>query len=56
MNQKTLEKLKRNPHYKISSKQFDVQEPEDESKVVEFGKPPIHQTQLRRFPRRGKDE
>lgn len=40
MNKTTLEKLKKNPHYKISAKQKVTDE--DREELLEFGKPEFH--------------
>lgn len=59
MNQKTLDRLKNNPHYKISSKQYsEPMTDEEEGTMVEFGRPPqntttfeTHQTSLKKTQR-----
>jgi len=38
----TLEKLKRNPHYKLSQKQLDEYTKETRQPMVEFGGPNVH--------------
>lgn len=45
MNQKTYQRLKNNPHYKISAKNLAELEPEKEMKpepMVAFGRPAVH--------------
>lgn len=38
MNQKTLEKLQANPHYKVSAKQYSAMSEEERPPMIEFGK------------------
>lgn len=44
MNQRTLDRLKANPHYKISAKNLNVDEGDEEKAepMIAFGKPAIH--------------
>jgi len=46
MNRDTLERLARNPHYKLSAKQKEELAKIDRKPMVEFGVPPIHNTDL----------
>lgn len=46
MNRETLERLARNPHYKLSAKQKEELAKIDRKPMVEFGVPSIHNTDL----------
>lgn len=61
MNKSTLEKLKQNPHYKMSEKQRKKMEEEEREPMIEFGEAnihnhniPIHQTQKSPLKRRSR--
>lgn len=44
----TLEKLKQNPHYKLSQKQKEELNDKEINPMIEFGVPPVHQHLERR--------
>jgi hypothetical protein len=44
MDAETLEKLKNNPHYKMSAKQKEELRQLERKPMVEFGVPPVHNT------------
>lgn len=44
MNNTTIEKLKKNPHYKLSEKQKQF----SDERMVQFGKLPLHPTKLKK--------
>jgi hypothetical protein len=46
MDNNALEKLKKNPHYKMSQKQKQATREE----MVEFGKVPLHNQQIQKHP------
>lgn len=46
MNIQTLERLAKNPHYKLSAKQKEELARHKRKPMVEFGVPPIHNTDL----------
>lgn len=63
MNAKTLEKLKNNPHYKISAKQYAESQEAERAPMVEFGVVPKNTstftpqiTRVKRVGRVGKHE
>lgn len=50
MNKSTLDRLKNNPHYKLSKKQQEEIEEAEREPMVEFGYPNINSTEFDKHP------